>query len=139
MDLRSLLKKYKEPIAYIFWGGATTVVNYVLYFLCTDVLHLHYLAANGIAWVGAVVFAFLVNKLFVFDSKSWKIDVALPEFLKFAGARVLSGFLETALLWLFVDLCRFPDGIVKIGVSVLTVLLNYVLSKLFIFRRKENG
>lgn len=139
MDLRGLLKKYKEPIAYLFWGGATTLVNYVLYFLCTKVLHIHYITSNVLAWAGAVVFAFVVNKLFVFDSKSWKYAVVLPEFLKFTGARVLSGFLETALMWLFVELCRFPDGIVKIGVSILTVLLNYVFSKLFIFRRNKNG
>ena len=81
MDLRGLLKKYKEPIAYLFWGGATTVVNYVLYFLCTKVLHIHYITSNVLAWAGAVVFAFVVNKLFVFDSKSWKYAVVLPEFL----------------------------------------------------------
>jgi len=139
MNLPALYAKYKEPISYLFWGAATTAVNYIIYFLCTDLFQLHYLGANILAWVGAVLFAFVTNKCFVFDSKSWAVAVVLPELLKFSGARVLSGVLETALLWLFVDLCKFPDGIIKIAISVLTVILNYVFSKLFIFRREQNG
>ena len=139
MKLRELLKKYREPIAYLFWGGATTAVNYGIYFFCTDLLKMNIYVTDIIAWVGAVLFAFVTNKLFVFDSKSWTPTVVLPEFLKFTGARVFSLGLELLLMWIAISLLHLPDGMVKIGVSVLTVLLNYVFSKLFIFRRKKNG
>lgn len=140
MNIKALLSKYKEPLSYLFWGAATTTVNYCMYFLCTDVGNLHYLLSNITAWVVAVLFAFVVNKRFVFDSRSWERAVVLPELWKFAGARVISGVLETGLLWFCVDLLHLPDGIIKILVSVLVVILNYIFSKLYIFHRgNENG
>lgn len=137
MDLKGLLKKYKELISYVFWGAATTAVDWVLYFLLRNPIGEYW--AVAVAWAGAVVFAYVTNKLFVFASKSWALRVAGPEFLKFTGARVFTLGLTELLMWLFSGLLLIPDGIVKIGTSVLTVLLNYVFSKLFIFRRKENG
>ena len=140
MNIRSLVSKYKEPLSYLFWGAATTAVNYGMYFLCTDVGNIHYVQSNITAWVVAVLFAFVVNKHFVFDSKSWEQAVVLSELWKFAGARVVSGVLETGLLWFCVDLLHLPDGTIKILVSVLVVILNYIFSKLYIFRRRnENG
>ena len=133
--MRSLFQKYKELIAYVFWGAATTAVNYCVYFLCTQLLQLHYLVSNVLAWVAAVAFAFVVNKLFVFASKSWAGRTVLPELWKFVSARILSGVLETGLLFVFVSLLKLPDGPVKIAVSVLVVLLNYVVSKWLIFKK----
>ena len=139
MDLRGLLKKHKELISYAFWGAATTVVNWALYFSATLLWGCNEYWATAIAWVGAVLFSFVVNKLFVFESKSWNAAVAWPEFWKFSGARAFSLGLEEGIMWLFCGILSVPDGIVKVGGSILTVLINYVFSKLFIFRRKENG
>ena len=136
MNLRDLLKKYRELISYIFWGAATTFVDWALYFLTRKALGEYW--AVAVAWAGAVLFAYVVNKLFVFDSKSWRFSVVIPEFLKFAGARALTLGLTEGMMWLFVEQLSINDGIVKIGSSVLTVLINYVLSKLFIFRRKND-
>ena len=139
MTIRSLINKYKEPILYLFWGAATTLVNYATYFLCTRVCDLHYIAANALAWLTAVLFAFWSNKCFVFASKSWAPRVVIPEFCKFTGARFFSGLLETGLMWLCVGLLHFHDGVTKLVVSVLVVLLNYIFSKLFIFKNREES
>ena len=76
--MKKLLKKHKELISYVFWGAATTAVNYCVYFLCTQLLQIQYLISNVLSWVAAVAFAFVVNKLFVFASKSWKAGTVLP-------------------------------------------------------------
>lgn len=134
--MKNLYLKYKELISYIFWGVATTVVNYVVYFLCTRLFQINYLASNVISWIAAVAFAFLVNKLFVFASTSWARKTVFAELWKFVSARILSGALETGILFVFVSLLHMPDGIVKIAAGVIVVILNYIISKLFIFRKK---
>lgn len=140
MTIRGLFYKYKELVLYMLWGAATTAVNYSAYFLCTRLGQMHYIAANTLAWLAAVLFAFWSNKRFVFESKCWALRVAVPEFCKFTGARLLSGVLETGILWLCVDQWHFHDGLTKLLASVLVIILNYIFSKLFIFRRgQENG
>ena len=134
----AFIKKYRQLLAYLFWGGGTTVVNFGVYFLFTRVIVLDLVVANLIAWVAAVLFAFFVNKILVFHSESWKLDRLVPEFIKFVGARVFSGIMETALLWLSVDIFLLDDRLMKLLISILVVIANYVLSKLFIFKRKEN-
>ncbi len=132
--MRERMQRHRELISYIFWGAATTVVNYVVYFGCTELLRIYYVAGNMIAWLAAVAFAFVVNKLLVFRSQGWGRDQVLSELWKFVSARALSGALETGLLFLFVTILRFPHGPVKLAAGVLVVLLNYVVSKLLIFK-----
>ena len=133
--IKRLFEKYKELIAYVFWGAATTAVNYCVYFLCTQGLQIHYIAGNVLSWIAAVVFAFVVNKLFVFASKSWAAGKVLSELWKFVSARILSGALETGILFLLVELCRLPDAPVKIAAGVLVIILNYAVSKWLIFKK----
>ena len=133
--MKELFAKYKELISYVFWGAATTAVNYCVYFLCTQLLQIQYLISNVLSWVAAVAFAFVVNKLFVFASKSWKAGTVLPELWKFVSARILSGVMETGILFLFVELLKLPDGPVKIAAGVLVILLNYAVSKWLIFKK----
>lgn len=133
--MRKLLMQYRELISYGFWGVATTLVNYAVYFLCTRVLTLDPLAANVLAWAVSVAFAYVVNKLFVFSSKSWERPVVLREAWQFVSARLFSGVLETAGIFLFVTLLHFHDGVVKIIAGIVVILLNYVLSKWVVFRK----
>ena len=130
----AFIKKYRQLLAYFFWGGGTTIVNFGVYFLFTRVIVLDFVIANIVAWAASVLFAFFVNKILVFHSQSWKLDRLFPEFVKFVGARVFSGIMETALLWLSVDILLLDDRLMKILVSILVVVSNYVLSKLFIFK-----
>ncbi|MBQ3252319.1 MAG: GtrA family protein [Oscillospiraceae bacterium] len=137
MKIRSLFYKYKEWILYLFWGFATTAVNYIVYFLCTRLGKFHYIPANILAWLWAVLFAFWSNKSFVFRSQSWQPNVVIPELCKFTGARILSGVLETGILWLCVDRMHLYDGLVKLLAGILVIILNYIFSKCFIFRKGE--
>lgn len=134
--MKKLFLKYKEAFLYLFWGAVTTLVNYVVYFLCTDLFLLNYLLSNVLAWIVSVIVAFLSNKALVFRSLSWNKATLFREIWKFLSARLFSVVLEMALLYVFVDLLLFNDGIVKIAAGMLVVLLNYVFSKLFIFKSK---
>ena len=133
--IKKLFEKYKELISYVFWGGATTAVNYCVYFLCTKLQQMNYLVSNVLSWVVAVAFAFVVNKLFVFASKRWAVGTVLSEFWKFVSARILSGVLETGILFLFVSVLMLPDAPVKIAAGVLVIVINYVISKWLIFKK----
>jgi len=135
--MKGLWSKYKELIRYCFWGVITTVVNYGVYFVCTQALQINYLLSNVLSWVVAVIVAFVVNKVFVFSSRSWQWSILFGELWKFVSARIFSGVLETGILYVFVDLLHIPDGIIKILAGVVVVLTNYVISKLFIFKKDK--
>ncbi len=148
MKLKELLNKHKEIIGYIFWGVMTTAVSFVTYSLFT-LLFTAFLdtnaamfIANALSWVCAVLFAFITNKLWVFGSKSFEKAVVLPEFLKFISSRIATGIIEMAGLPLLVYLglggALFGiDGLVaKIIINVIVIVLNYVFSKLLIFKKK---
>ena len=131
--LRSFCLKYQEYISYLVFGALTTLVNLVIFYLL--VRWMNYLAANVIAWIGAVVFAYIVNKLFVFESERTDPRGLLFEISAFFAARRLSLGLEEGILFLFVEQLGCRAGIVKLFAQILVVVFNYVASKLVIFRK----
>lgn len=133
--IKKLVEKHWDILSYLFFGGLTTVVNYIVYLPCYNLLHLGAAVSNGIAWVVAVAFAFLTNKPFVFKSHDWSPKTVWPELVKFVGCRVGSGLLETGILFLCVDLLHWNGNVWKLVTSVLVVILNYVGSKLLVFRK----
>ena len=135
--IRALIHKYWDILSYLFFGGLTTVVNYLIYLPCYNLLHLSASVSNVIAWVVAVAFAYLTNKPFVFKSQDWSWKTVGPELAKFVGCRVGSGLLETAIIFLTVDFLLWNGNIWKLVTSVLVVILNYVGSKLLVFRNKK--
>ena len=132
--LKTLFIKYYDLITYLVFGVLTTVVNYIIYLPCYNLLHLSASVSNAIAWVAAVAFAFLTNKPFVFRSHDWSAKTVIPELTKFVGARIASGVLETGIIFLTVDLLRWNGNVMKLVTSVLVVIINYVASKLLVFR-----
>ena len=132
----ALLKKHEEVVSYLFFGGLTTVVNYLVYLPCYNLLGFSGTVSNVIAWIAAVAFAYLTNKPFVFKSHDWSAKTVLPELTKFVGCRVGSGLLETAIIFVTVDLLGLNGNLIKVATSVLVVVLNYVASKLVVFRKK---
>ena len=114
----------------------TTVVNYLVYLPCLNWLHLPASVSNCIAWVVAVAFAFVTNKPFVFQSHDWSKEVVLPELSKFVATRLSSGLIETAILFVSVDLLHGNGNIWKLITQVLVIIINYVGSKLLVFRKK---
>lgn len=133
--LKALFEKYYDLITYVFFGGLTTVVNYLVYLPCYNILGLNASFSNVISWVVAVAFAFLTNKPFVFRSHDWSAKVVWPELVKFVGCRIGSGAMETAILFLTVDVLGWNGNVWKLITSVLVVILNYVASKLIVFRK----
>lgn len=129
-----LAKKYEDILSYLFFGVLTTVVNYVVYLPCYNVLGLSSAVSNVIAWVAAVAFAYLTNKPFVFKSHDWSMKTVLPELTKFLACRVGSGVLETVMLLVCVDWLGWDGNVLKIVTSVLVVVLNYIGSKLLVFK-----
>ena len=157
-----LLKKYREIIMYLIMGVATTVVSWASYALFTKVIDQNgglvsfvskvthskneialIAVANILSWIISILFAYITNKLWVFNSKSFAPSLLVSEFSKFVGARLLTGFLEwfgvpfLARIGLNQKPFGIEGGLSKIVVSVLVVILNYVFSKLFIFKSKE--
>ncbi|EGB91782.1 cell wall teichoic acid glycosylation protein GtcA [Clostridium sp. D5] len=127
-----MLKLKKELVLYCLSGGATTFVNYLIYFILLKT-HVEYLAANTLAWAGAVVTAYLLNRRLVFHSRKH----ILQEFCSFVFLRFLTLLAENILLWIAVDSLGILPLPSKIMVSVITVLSNYVLCKYKIFHKEE--
>ena len=132
--IENLYKKYKEIFWYGVFGVITTVVNIFLFWLLSDIAGIFYLIANILAWLGAVAVAFFKNKYWVFKSKSWKKEIWIPECLQFFGARFATGILDMFLMYLMVSRLGILKMIAKLVVTVLVIVLNYILSKIWIFK-----
>ena len=124
-----------EMLLYILFGILTTAVNILSFGLLRDVLQWQLLTANTLAWV--LSFAFLTNKVFVFRSKSFAAKLVLRELVSFVGARLFSLAVDTAGMWLLVDVLTWNDWLAKVLMNVIVIVLNYVFSKLFIFKRPQ--
>ncbi len=134
--IKALVVKYWEVLTYLFFGVLTTVVNYLIYLPVYNLLGLSAAVSNAIAWVVAVAFAYLTNKPFVFKSHDWSAKTVIPELTKFVSCRVASGVAETLILLVTVDLMHWNGNIWKLVTSVLVIVLNYIGSKLIVFRKK---
>ena len=134
--IRSILEKYRDVLSYIIFGVLTTVVNYLIYLPVFNLCGVSAAVSNMIAWIGAVIFAFLTNKPFVFHSHDWSAGTVVPELTKFVSCRLASGVLETVILLLTVDCLHWNGNIWKFVTQVLVIIINYVGSKLLVFRQK---
>lgn len=133
--IKALITKYWDVMSYLVFGVLTTVVNYLIYLPVYNLLGLSAAISNAIAWVGAVAFAYLTNKPFVFKSHDWSLATVIPELTKFVGCRVASGAAETLILLLTVDILGWDGNLWKVVTSVLVVILNYFASKFLVFRK----
>ena len=133
--IKNLVQKHRDILSYLFFGGLTTVVNYLVYLPCYNLLNFSAAVSNAIAWAVAVAFAYLTNKPFVFRSHDWSLKTVVPELTKFVTCRIGSGLLETGILFLCVDLLAWNGNVWKLITSVLVVILNYIASKLLVFKK----
>ena len=131
-----LYKKYQEIINYLIAGGLTVLVTVLSYAFFTKILHIYYIVSNILAWIVAVIFAYVVNRRFVFQSKSSK-KARVKEIRNFFIFRLLSLLIDTILMYLLVDIFRINDLISKMIVQIVVIVLNYIFSKFFIFKEKE--
>lgn len=122
----------KELIRYIFVGGMTTLVNYIIYYVLLK-LTFHWLIANSISWLGAMLFAYYTNKKYVFKS----INESKKEFVSFILLRLVTLLVETGCLSLLIDLLHIQPMVSKIIVSFITIISNYVLCKFKVFKKED--
>lgn len=132
----TLFAKYKQTILYLIFGVLSTIVNILTYAFCTRNLNIEFLISNWIAWIVAVLFAYITNKFFVFESKETNIKFLIKELSSFVSCRLLSGIIEMILMYTMISLMSLNDFIVKIITNVVVVILNFIFSKLIIFKNK---
>ena len=138
--VKNLYKKLvnRETITYIIAGGLTTAVNFISYIgLCR--MGIHYLTANVWAWVIAVSFAYVVNKLGVFLAKSSGLLEEAISIIKFFAARLVTLGVEQLGMYYFINKLGFHDLVVKASLAVIVIILNYIFSKLYIFKKQSQN
>ena len=126
----------REVISYLIFWVLTTLVNWVVYAAMVKV-HIDYRIATAVAWAVSVLFAFIVNKIFVFQSYNMRPAFVMKEITSFVACRAVSGVMEMVFMIVMVSWIHMDEYISKIAVSVIVVIVNYVFSKLFIFRKSE--
>ncbi|WP_203664758.1 GtrA family protein [Lacticaseibacillus sp. 53-4] len=130
-------KRLWDILTYIFFGGLTTVINIVVFGLSTRV-GLNWQIANFIAWLLSVLFAFVTNKLWVFNSHTENFTALLWEFIKFMFARVVSLGIDYACMFLFINAIGWSSMVAKILTQIVIIVANYAFSKFIIFRHKPS-
>ncbi|MFC0277294.1 GtrA family protein [Enterococcus devriesei] len=130
-------KRLWEVFIYLFFGGLTTVVNIVVFALSYQVFQLDWPISNTISWVFSVLFAFVTNKVWVFQSKTESLGALAWEFGKFIVARVVSFGMDMACMYLFIDMLHTGNLVAKLITQVVVVVANYIFSKVFIFKKVE--
>ena len=134
--LKNLIHRYYDVLVYLVFGVLTTLVDWLVYLPCYNFLQLSSAVSNVLAWAAAVAFAYVTNKPFVFRSHDWSASAVLPELTKIVGTRLGSGALATAILYVTVDTMGMNGNLWKILTSVGVLILNYIGSKLLVFRKK---
>lgn len=125
----------RSLVAYGVFGALTTAINISAYWACYEKLGVPNVPSNVIAWILAVAFAFITNKLWVFGSKDMSRETLLSELWKFVAARLGTGVIDLAIMWVGVDIMGGPATPLKIIANVIVIALNFVLSKLVVFRQ----
>lgn len=129
------ITRNKEIIVYLLVGVATTAINYTVYFLLFNIAFFSAVTSNIIAWIIAVVFAFVSNKLFVFCDQDWSVRKVFDEAVAFLECRIASGALETAIIFVATNFIDLNGNVVKVFTGILVIILNYIGSKLLVFRK----
>ena len=130
-------KRLWEVFIYLFFGGLATVVNILSFTLAYQAFYLSWPISNAISWICSVLFAFVTNKLWVFQSKTEGVQALAWEFGKFLFARIISFGMDMACMYLFIDMLHTGNLIAKIITQIVVVVANYVFSKVFIFKKVE--
>lgn len=133
-----LYKKYKEIIVYLVFGGLSTIVNFVSYYIFARIIGIDEVISSGLSWLCAVIFAYVTNKIFVFNSKTATRKELIKEAVTFVSCRVISGiFCDVGTFAVMVKIFKINDIISKIITQVMVVIVNYIFSKLVIFKKKN--
>lgn len=138
MNIKDTYEKYKDIFWYLFFGVCTTLVNVVTYWAAAHLLNMGTIPSTLLAWLLAVLFAYITNRTWVFRSEVKGWDAILKEIIAFFSCRIATGVVDWLAMFVFVDLLLWNDVFVKFFANVVVIVLNYVASKLVIFRKNKN-
>lgn len=137
--LVELYYKYKEIFDYLFFGGLVTIINFISYYIPANIIGVDKIVSNLIAFIISVIFAYVVNKEYVFETKWEGIQNIFKEFSSFVISRIGTGLLCDILIFAFmINILNINDVISKIFTQILVVILNYIVGKWFVFKQKKN-
>ncbi|MCD8212054.1 MAG: GtrA family protein [Oscillospiraceae bacterium] len=137
--IKQLFEKYREIIMYLVFGVLTFLVSVLTYALFNVGFQLNELIANVISWIFAVTFAYITNRIWVFQSRAYGARNVILEILRFFGGRVFTLIVEELILYIFITRMGYNSMLVKIAAQVIVIVLNYIISKLFVFRKKRRA
>lgn len=132
--VRKLFLKFKSEILYLFFGGCTTLVNIVCYYVLYRQVHLTNFVSTVVAWIVSVAFAYITNRQFVFESEVRGFKGWLQEAIAFVGCRFATGVMDVIIMVLAVDCMHWNSMVWKIISNVLVIVLNYIAGKFWIFK-----
>ena len=140
-NIINLYKKYQEIINYLIVGVLTTVVSIVTYFLFSLVLDIEnnilFILANVLSWICAIIFAYITNKKFVFNTTTSNKKEEIKVFRMFVYSRITTLLIELAFMFITVKVMLINDKIAKVVAQFIVIVLNYILSKLFVFKKNR--
>ncbi len=136
---KEILLKHKEKISYLFFGVLTTAVDFVSYYTLTRFLFLNEDFSNVLAQFFAILFAYVTNKLFVFEDQTNSFRTLIIQFAKFFSLRLVTLILNSVMFTVMNKMLGINDIVTKVIVSVIVIILNYVFSKLIVFKNKEKN
>lgn len=132
-----MYNKYKKIIMYLFFGGCTTLVNIVSYYILAHILNAYVMFSTILSWVLAVLFAYFTNRKWVFESKANKKEDVIREITSFFACRLATGIVDWLIMYIFVERLGFNDIVIKIISNIIVIILNYIASKLIVFNDKK--
>jgi putative flippase GtrA len=135
--IKILFVKYKKLILYVFFGVATTLINLLAYAVCTRVLNIHLLISTVLSWLISVLFAYITNRKYVFNSNNKTLKSILIECISFISCRLLTGAIDVTIMYVFAGILGYNDFIIKIVSNLFVIVSNYVVSRLFIFKEHD--
>ena len=131
---KKAFNQYKGVIRYLFFGICTTIINIISYYACTYMIGWTVVSSTVVSWLLAVSFAFITNKIWVFESKTWNKGSVIKEVLSFFLCRIMTGILDLIIMIVSVKILGWNDILMKAISNIAVIMLNYIASKLFIFR-----
>lgn len=133
--MKNLIKNHRDLILYLIFGICTTLVNMFTYWFCAHILNFSVIFSTIIGWILSVLFAYITNRTWVFQSKATGSKQILKEITSFFSCRLLTGILDLIIMFVFVDILGMNDMLIKIISNVVVIVLNYIASKLLIFKK----
>ena len=135
--IKKLWKRYEEAMNYLFWGGVAFLLSMVLFYIFANRMGIYEQIANILSWIICVIFTYLTNRIFVFKSKTRGVKRIFKEFRDFVTARIMTLVMENAILFVMIDLLTINNMISKLTGQFVVIVSNYILSKLWIFRKEK--